>query len=174
MAGSDEKWLRICAGGCKDKACSDLAGKTYPLDQEAEAKKDAHDGCKCTAKKVKPCEGAMGVGDLSIDAASTRSGRDVSVTATATNTGSSPLTAITLHIEISAAGMDLLNKSYSLGDLAPNASTSQSDSFTIPFTKVPKVMAAQNDDDISTVATAEYTKDGSKKKAANGCYNKAE
>ena len=170
MAGP-KKWVRICAGTCKDDKCADLSGKSYPQNQEAEAKKKAHKNCQCTAKLVSTCEGAMGVGDLSIEASSSRSGRDVSITATVTNTGASTASNVQAEVEISAAGDDIHHETYDLGVIEAGKSKTKTDSFTIPYLKIIAVTKANGNNDVTTVATVDYDMNGKHNKKSNACYN---
>lgn len=170
-----KKWLRRCAGPCKDEACQKLSGKSYPLSQEADAKRQAHDGCQCTAELVNPCKGTMGIGDLAIDATSdVGMFGGVDITATVSNTSSSEAKNVVAVVEISAAGDALHTGRYDLGTIPAGGSKTESDSFQIPPTKFKKAKDAAADDDVTTMATVEYDMNGKHQKHQNGCYSKAE
>jgi hypothetical protein len=167
---AEKRWVRICGGSCKDTKCTELSGRSYPQDQEAEAKKKAHPNCQCTARLVGACEGAMGAGDLSITADSDLSGRTVTVTAEVTNGGTADATNVVIDIEISAEGGDLHHKSYSLGTIPKGGSKTQTDSFTIGFTDIPRATRASGNNDITTIATVDYDMNGTHTRAQNACY----
>lgn len=171
---AEKRWVRICGGSCKDERCTDISGSSYPQDQEAEAKKKAHDFCQCTARLVNPCKGAMGVGDLSITADSARSGRTVTITAEVTNGGTGDATNVVVDIEISAEGGDLHHKSYNLGTIPKGGSKTQRDSFTIGLMAVRRATRASGNNDITTVATVDYDMNGRHTRAQNACYAKSE